>query len=153
MPDNEVKFSGGGTGSKQPRLELIPYIALLRAAARFELGIANRPDGSAWNALSSNFRTCLADQKFILSRASHAAQHAMKLKAILAGEIADDGDDHAGAILWAGCFLACATDPSLVAPRCSACGGDGKLHTNKKEADQSDSDCPACRGTGIKGGR
>jgi len=110
VPDNEVKFSGGGTGSKQPRLELIPYIALIRAALRFELGIANRRDGSSWNALSKNFQTAVRDKKFILARAAHTAQHALKLKAILAGEIPDDGDDHAGAILWGGCFLACATE-------------------------------------------
>lgn len=109
MADNEVKFSGGGSSSKEPALELIPYEALLRMARRFELGIERRPDGSSWNALSENFVACCLDKKFVMNRAAHGAQHAMKLKAIMAGEIADDGDDHAGAILWCGAFLACAT--------------------------------------------
>jgi hypothetical protein len=127
MADNEVKFASGGTGSKEPRLELIPYEALIRMAKRFELGIERRPDGSAWNALSENFHRCLTDKPFILARAAHTAQHAMKLKAILAGEMEDDGDDHAGAVLWGGAFLACATkltqkEPVPTAWVCPKCG-------------------------------
>lgn len=110
MPDNDVRFSGGGSSSNAPRLELIPFEALVRAARRFELGIANRPDGSAWNAISDNREACLKDREFLINRAAHVALHAMKLKAILSGELPDDGDDHAGAILWGGCFLACATE-------------------------------------------
>jgi hypothetical protein len=157
MPDNEVKFPGGGTGSKQPRLELIPYIALIRGAARFELGIANRPDGTAWNALSTNFRTAAEDQEFMLSRAAHTAQHAMKLKAILAGEISDDGDDHAGAVFWGACFLICATEflaEKRQIRKCSACGGTGKsgewIGTNWM---LSETPCPACHGSGLEGAR
>jgi hypothetical protein len=71
MPDNEVKFTSGGTGSKQPRLELIPYVALTRGAARFERGIVTRPDGTAWNALSPNFHDCPKDREMVLSRAAH----------------------------------------------------------------------------------
>jgi hypothetical protein len=105
----EVQFASGGTSSKTPRFELIPYLALVYMARRFELGIANRPDGSAWNALSANFHTCPQDREFVLNRLGHVADHANKLKAILAGEMADDGDDHAGAILWGGAFAACAS--------------------------------------------
>ena len=155
MADNEVKFASGGTSSKQPRFELIPYTALIRAALRFELGIENRPDGSSWNALSENYQRCLEDKAFILARAAHTAQHAMKLKAILAGEIPDDGDDHAGAILWGGCFLACATEKSIQPKNCSACGGTGKKHalyatptdTEPRWLPTSEN-CPACHGTG-----
>jgi hypothetical protein len=120
MKEQEVKFAGGGSSSKTPRLELIPLESLVRAARRFELGIANRSDGTAWNALSPNFKSCLEDREFVIDRAAHVALHAMKLKAILSGEIPDDGDDHAGAILWAGCFLACATRSAGTEPASSA---------------------------------
>lgn len=91
-------------GSKIPRLELIPREALVRLAARFELGVVNYQD-KAWNGLSPN-QECLADQEMAIARAAHVLDHASKLIAILSGQIPDDGDDHAGAILWAGAFLA-----------------------------------------------
>lgn len=142
--DNQVKFTSGGTSSKAPRFELIPYVALLCMVRRFELGITNRPDGSAWNALSPNHQQCIQDKEFVINRAGHVADHAMKLKAILTGEMPDDGDDHAGAILWGGAFLACAT-AALAKPQknCSACGGTGAVdNANIAGA------CPACKGTG-----
>lgn len=90
-------------GSKIPRLELIPRAALLRLAERFELGIENYKEKS-WNALSPN-QECLGDREMAIARTAHAMDHASKLLAILSGQIPDDGDDHAGAILWAGAFL------------------------------------------------
>ncbi len=91
-------------GSKVPRLELIPRIALVSLAQRFELGIENYKD-QAWNALSAN-QEALDDRAMAIARAGHVIDHASKLIAILTGEILDDGDDHAGAILWGGAFLA-----------------------------------------------
>jgi hypothetical protein len=95
-------------GSSIPRLELIPREALIRLAGRFELGVKNYQD-KAWNALSPN-QECLSDRDMAIARAAHALDHASKLIAILSGQMPDDGDDHAGAILWAGSFLAMASD-------------------------------------------
>lgn len=149
MPNDDavkVKFPSGGTSSPAPRLELIPREALVRLASRFQLGIDNRPDGSAWHALSPNFTKPLTDKPFLLNRIGHAIDHLSKLHAILTGQMADDGDDHAGAVGWAFCFLACAT-AELAKPKknCSACGGSGSIETR---SDCSDRRCPACKGTG-----
>lgn len=112
----EISFADGTfKSSKQPNFKYIPYHSLVRLAARFDLGI-ERKKGAAWNALSKN-QSALVDLEVVIERCSHAAHHAMKLKAILAGEIPDDGDDHAAAIMWSGSFLCEATrsldrDPS-----------------------------------------
>lgn len=95
-------------GSKIPGLELIPRCALVRLAARFELGVENYQE-KAWNALSPN-QECLGDKGMQIARAAHLMDHASKLIAILSGQIPDDGDDHTGAILWAGAFLASCAD-------------------------------------------
>ena len=93
MPDKPEEVSyGSASSSKMPPFKLLPYAALLRIIRRFELGIERKGD-KAWNALSKN-QDCLTNLDFVIERCGHAAHHAMKLKAILAGEIPDDGDDH-----------------------------------------------------------
>jgi len=107
-PRGMVKFSGGkGSSSAQPRFELVPTEALVRLVERFELGIERRPDGSAWNALSGN-QEVLVDRDFILNRIGHLIGHALRLRdKVSTGKPL--GDDDAGAIIWAGAFLCCAT--------------------------------------------
>ena len=77
----------------------------------------------------------------------------MRLKAILSGEIPDDGDDHAGALGWSACFLACATEAleRQKSKNCSACSGTGKTgEWNGIPAKWvlGNNPCPACKGTG-----
>lgn len=150
----EVDFAGGKVASsKIPGFKYFPFGALVRIAKRFELGI-ERYGGYAWNAISKN-QDCKKDIDFVLERCGHAMHHAAKLKAILSGEIPDDGDDHAAALGWAAMFLCEATD-ALAVPKlnCSACGGVGKVTLARSKQDLAEDiksktgDCPACKGTG-----
>lgn len=142
MPEKkEIPFASGVSSSKVPRLELMPYEALVRTAARYEAGIERKGD-AAWNALSKN-QECLTDRAFIMARLGHVLHHASRLQAKLLGYIPDDGDDDAAAIAWAGQFLCCATAAlakQTALKNCSACGGVG--HIEEIGA------CPACKGTG-----
>ena len=70
---------------------------------RMELGLERHKEKS-WNALTPN-HPALSDKDAIVARAAHAIDHASKLIAILTGQIPDDGDDHASAVMWAGTFL------------------------------------------------
>ena len=100
----KVELAGGTfTSSKIPRFDLIPRSALVRLSGRFELGI-ERHGSKAWNASVSG-HPALSDKEAIVVRAAHAIDHASKLIAILTGQMPDDGDDHASAIMWAGAFL------------------------------------------------
>lgn len=147
----EIPFASGVLSSKVPRLELIPYEGLVRTAARFELGIERKGEGKAWNATSKN-QDCLTDLPFILARIGHVLHHASRLEAKLLGQIADDGDDDAGAIGWSGMFLCCATKALKEAKsqkNCSACGGLGTIQYSHGPSDPvHPTECPACKGTG-----
>ena len=95
------------TSSQIPGLHLIPTEALVRLAERFELGIQRKGWDKAWNGCSAN-QECLTDRDFILDRIGHTIYHALKLRdSIVNGNL--DGDDDAGAIIWGGAFLCCAT--------------------------------------------
>lgn len=108
LHETMVKFSGGTTSSsKASDFRYIPTEAMVRLANRFALGVQKRPDGTAWNALSHN-QDCLKDKDFILERISHVIDHALKLRDKIQAQ-APLGDDDAGAIIWAGAFLCCAT--------------------------------------------
>lgn len=154
MADNQIHFAKGkASSSKCPPFHLIPAEGERRIAARFQLGIDNRPDGTAWNACSSN-QECLTDRKFVLDRIAHVIDHAHKLRdKVIAGRPMD-GDDDAAAIGWAAHFLCCATqaleeERAVAAPNCSACGGKGDIVRDPLRADETPTyTCPACRGTG-----
>ena len=88
--------------SKKPKLELIPYPALVALAERFELGQANY-GSKAWNALSS--QVGLEDKEWLKGRISHVIHHAYLYLQKLEGIIPDDGDDDAAAIMWGGACL------------------------------------------------
>ena len=166
MPDNEVLFAGGkASSSKCSPYHLIPTEGNRRIADRFQLGIDNRPDGTAWNACSQN-QECLLDIPFVMSRITHVMEHAQKLRdKIVAGEPMD-GDDDAAAIGWAAHFLCCATramqdQKNATIKNCSACGGDGYsfeccdtgMRSHGKSHDEGKCsgrvvNCYACHGTG-----
>jgi hypothetical protein len=100
----KVELAGGTfTSSKIPRFELIPRESLVRLAARMELGLERHGD-KAWNALMPD-HPALESKDALIARAAHAIDHASKLIAILTGQMPDDGDDHASAVMWAGAFL------------------------------------------------
>jgi len=112
---------GEATSSKIPNFKLIPRRALLALIKRFELGVERHGD-KAWNALSKN-QEALEDKEFLLERAQHAMDHASKLIAIATGQMEDDGDDHAAAIMWAGACLSsvdwrntCCVPPTFTIP-------------------------------------
>ena len=101
--EEKVKFESGATGSKCPRYDLIPQAAIDALARRFELG-EEKYKGHPWNAYTNP--QYLDDVEWIKARACHAIKHAMKELAIITWQIEDDGDDNAGAIMWAGACLA-----------------------------------------------
>ena len=98
-----VSFTGGAVSSRIPRYDLIPRGALKRVADRFELG-SQKHGERAWNARAAN-QQCLAGKEFLIARAAHAIDHALKLIAKLQGLSPADGDDDAAAIAWAGICL------------------------------------------------
>lgn len=103
----KVLFQSGAASSKIPRWDLIPPAALRRLAKRFELGLEKHGDRS-WNARSK--QDALQDREWVIARASHAIDHALKFLEKYASGKPDDGDDDASAIAWAGICLMMATE-------------------------------------------
>lgn len=89
--------SCGAKTSEVPRLDLIPYAALVSLARRYEKGIVRYG--------RDNWRKGLSDRDYVLERAAHVLNHTAILIEKLQGLRPDDGDDDAGAILWGGAFL------------------------------------------------
>lgn len=107
-PTQKVELLGGAaTSTKVPRFGLIPRKALIAFANRIELGMVRHGE-KAWNAQSSNFMAANRDRTWVLERLTHAIDHAMALIAEIVGTEPVSGEDHAGAILFAGGVAACA---------------------------------------------
>ena len=98
MGDVITTSACGAKSSPVPRLDLIPYRALVSMAARFEKGL-QRYDRNNWRKGTGNL-------EYVLERLAHLQAHAAILSEKLQGIRPDDGDDDVGAILWAGAFLA-----------------------------------------------
>lgn len=107
--DEQVPMSGGKVLSSHiPRWELIPTVAIDCLADRFAAGIERKGDKS-WNAIATN-QDAIMYKKFLLDRCAHIARHAMLLRdKLLLGDIDPSDDDDAGAILFGGALMACAT--------------------------------------------
>lgn len=103
MSAEKVVYPSGRSSSKIPRFDLIPRGALVRIADRFEKGQEIHKE-RAWNARNSD-QASLTDKEWVIARANHVVDHALKLVAKLSGQMADDGDDDAAAIAWGGVFL------------------------------------------------
>jgi hypothetical protein len=101
MSDENITHKCGAKTSSCPRLDLIPYEAQVRQAARFELGLERYE--------KDNWRKGLRDNDYVAGRIAHLLNHGARFLAKMEGRLADDGEDDAGAILWAGAFLACRT--------------------------------------------
>lgn len=137
-----VTHACGAKTSDCPRLDLIPYNALVRLAARFKKGEERYGH--------NNWRGGLTDKSYVLERAAHVLNHTLLLIGKLEGTIPDDGDDDAGAIMWGGAFL-CEAMEALEKPalNCSGCGGAGKVtFATKPDGGNDQMTCPACKGTG-----
>lgn len=95
----------GVASTKMPGYNLIYKSALLSLAARFELGEERKKD-KAINALHLE-RTAIALQNadFVLARMNNAINHIFNAIGKLSGGL-DDGEDDAGAIMFAGAILA-----------------------------------------------
>ncbi len=102
----KVIFKSGASSSKIPRFDLIPRVALIALAHRYELGI-ERHGTRAWN-VSSPDQSPLEDIDFLTARLAHVIDHATKAIDKLHGRLPDDGDDDAAAIMWGGSVLAAA---------------------------------------------
>jgi hypothetical protein len=96
--------------SKIPALHLIPYQATVRLAARFEAGQSKYGEDAANITNPEKWAAAISSREFVIHRIAHAEFHLRKLSAILTGQIPDDGDDHAGAVIWGSAFL-CAAFP------------------------------------------
>lgn len=106
--EHERRFKGGGASSKIPRYDLIPLSALSRISNRFEVGLITHKEKS-WNARAEN-QLPLEDKEWLIERACHAIDHALKYIAKATGQIPDDGDDDVAAIAWAGICLTAASE-------------------------------------------
>jgi len=154
--DIEIPMAGGKVSSTViAGYHLIPTEALRRYAERCDAGVA-RKGKQAWNAITAD-PAVTTDREFILHRIGHVIIHAMKLRDRLVNNlplIGDGIDDDAGAMIWAAGFLCCATralqdSMDAKALNCSACGGDGKVHSPCfGEFECPEFECPACKGTG-----
>ncbi len=137
----EITMAGGQVSSSQiPGFHLIPTEALVRLAMRFDAGVERKRE-KAWNAITPN-QEVLTNREFILHRIGHIVGHSSRLRDKIIMGNPMDGDDDAGALIWGGAFLCCATralENARRKPNCSACGGTGKFLN-------SDRECPACRG-------
>lgn len=101
---SEETTTSAGSGAKSsnvPRLDLIPYQALVRLAGRYEKGLLRYG--------RENWRKGLTDKDYVLERAAHVLNHAAILIEKLQGLRPDDGDDDAAAVMWGGAFLCEAT--------------------------------------------
>lgn len=109
--DKEIPMAGGKVSSTAiAGYYLIPTEALRRYAERCDAGV-ERKGKQAWNAVNAD-PAVTADREFILHRIGHVIIHALKLRdKIVKGDalLGDGIDDDAGAIIWAGGFLCCAT--------------------------------------------
>ena len=108
----QVLMAGGRVAStKGPAFHLIPTVALVKLAERFELGEERKGD-KAWNATSKN-QECLLDRAWLIERCSHIIHHTMKLRDQLAGSLTEGEESptsNASAIAWGGMFLICAAE-------------------------------------------
>lgn len=117
-PPQTLMAGGKAASTKGPSFHLIPTVALVKLAERFELGEERKGD-KAWNATSKN-QECLLDKAWLIERCSHIIYHAMKLRDQLAGLEADESPtDNASAIAWGGVFLICATDALSKEEQCN----------------------------------
>ena len=107
QPEQVLMAGGKAASTRVTPLHLIPTVALESLAERFALGIQRKGDRS-WNAISNN-QEVLDDLEFAIDRCGHAMLHAMQLRDKLRNKdvLAILKDDDAGAIAWAGAFLAC----------------------------------------------
>lgn len=101
VSEKTVQHACGARTSTAPRMDLIPYEALVRMADRFEVGLARYG--------RDNWRVGLRDDDYVAERVAHLMNHAAVLLEKLAGRRMDDGEDDIGAVLWAGAFLAART--------------------------------------------
>jgi hypothetical protein len=104
LNDLKAEVKHYSEGSKAPRMDLIFRSALTALASRIELGVDTLGD-KAWNAGSQN-QECLQDNDWVIRRLGHVIDHATTLIAILRGQELDDGENHAGAILFGGMVAA-----------------------------------------------
>lgn len=91
------------TPASEPALDLIPRAALKSLQDRFALG-QQRYGVKAWN--SSSNQEALDNTEWVIDRLRHGIAHAALAILKLQDPSLDDGDDDAGAIMWAGALLA-----------------------------------------------
>lgn len=144
----ERDFVGGKVSSSAiSAFHLIPAEALRRYARRCQVGVERKGD-KAWNAMTTHNQDILTSKEFALERINHLIGHALTLRDKIArGEPLLAGDDDAGAIIWNGGYLCCATAAMAAAVpplNCSGCGGTGTI----ADHDQYFRNCPACHGSG-----
>jgi hypothetical protein len=85
-------------------MSLIPGNAINSLEKRFEKGIENYGE-RAWNAWSHN-QEILDNDAWVIDRLRHAISHCALALAKIQDPRLEDGDDDAGAIMWAGAMLA-----------------------------------------------
>ena len=94
--DDKIVTKCGATSSYCPDFGQIPMDALIRLAKRYENGEAKHG--------RDNWRKGLGDPSYVIGRLNHAIYHSLKLINKLEGKVEWNGDDDAGAIMWAGAF-------------------------------------------------
>lgn len=97
-----VVTSCGAKTSPSPRLDLIPFGALVRVARRYEKGLERYGEG--------NWRRGLGDPSYVVERLCHTITHCWRLIEKIKAGRGGEGDDDAAAIVWGG-MLACEATP------------------------------------------
>jgi hypothetical protein len=100
-----LKHKSGALSSREPRMDLIPYSALVRLSRRYEKGL--RRYGK------DNWRNGLTSPSYVVERLSHTINHCYHLIDQIEGRRPWGDDDHAAAIMWGGAFAVAATEPGV----------------------------------------
>jgi hypothetical protein len=99
----QFRLGCGALSSPAPSFDSIPYTALRRLTARAAEGATKYKDSDQW-------REGIGDVAYAIERANHVIDHAFKLIGKLKGQVPDDGDDDAAAIMWGGMVLCESTE-------------------------------------------
>jgi len=104
---NVTHASGLVSSSRVPPFHYITTHSLERLAARCQLGVDRRPDGTSWNAMKPEKTEDVAhDTEAIMDRIDHGIKHLLLLRdKIVTGADPLADDDDAAAVLWCAMFL------------------------------------------------
>lgn len=112
-------------------MSYIPGSAINSLEKRFALGVQNYKE-KAWNCWSPN-QNILDDDDWVIDRLRHAIAHAELVIRKITDPSLEDGDDDAGAIMWAGAMLAARNSRKHKAQGAATTVQDASLHAAARD--------------------